>query len=1180
MMKQTLADLVQVAPRFVRSVHLENDAGTSGALDGYVVSPLARDVVMRIVDSLRLGAASRAWALVGPYGSGKSSFATFLASMLDQSESTEAGTARALFTEYCADKVEDLERSLAKLPGPYMVAPVTAERLPLGVLVLRGLLKSARQYWGAVAGRTPELLDEIEGVLQRGLKGDGPSDHDVIRLTRDLVRTVARSKTRAQGVCLIIDEFGKALEWAALHPTTSDIYLLQQLAELASRESAGQLALIIVLHQGLEAYAARLPSEARREWLKVEGRFEQIPYLEARNHLVRLVACAIRRDSRIEAQDLYARAKVTASKFAKLMQEDDAGLADELLSCFPLNPAAASCLGLVFRLRLGQNERSLFAFLASSEPQGFQQFLSQETDRASRTFCLDDLYDYLVTNTGVRFAIDGGDRIWSAAELALLRLPGDASALDARVIKAVAILALIERFVGPKANPDTLALALEVERHQIESALDRLSGSSIVVYRAYKAAYQLWDGSDLDIAGRIGRWREQVKAEGGLGQRLQKYLPARPVVATRHGYQTGTLRYLTARFVDASDVPRRLPIAEEGDGTLFYVLAADDSELASARRRLAGLKRKPTERPWVFAFPASDDALLDAVVEVFAVEETLRQTPELDGDPVARRELGERRLAAESALQAALVEAFGAVGRGGARRWACPGHKIDEKARASSVASSIFDRVYEEAPLVRNELINRGDLSTAAARAQRNLLERMIANEARPRLGIEGSPPELSMYLSLLLKMGLHIEFEDGTWGFVSPTSRRDEPGHPQARLSVVWQRIHTLLEDAPEGRLTARDIVARLEEPPLGIRRGVGFVLLMAYYLTESGKVLLYEENSFVPRVQPEMAYRMLRQPQTIEFQRLSARSSLGLMVGALGGVLLPHRAHPVEFLRIVRHVVRLVRALSPYASTTRDVSERTHQIRNAIKAARDPLLLMTASIPAALGIDVSDGATLDAEGAAAYASGLDQALRELAGADQALLLRITDTLRVLLREREAGPNFYRRMAFRASVLHKAEPPLDMTPAVRRFVTVSVELEPDDEETHRIWLQAVGTAVLGRPPTQWSDQDVALFGLQAQTVCDQFRATEALTLALGQHRTDGLHAYRVSVLDGDGTERTGVSVLTDRESERVQRFKAKVQALAAELGIYGDDMAYAVIASMLEGAVQSAQATVEEATP
>ena len=49
-----------------------------------------------------------------------------------------------------------------------------------------------------------------------------------------------------------------------------------------------------------------------------------------------------------------------------------------LAGCAPLHPSVALVLGRLFRSRLAQNERSLFAFLSSSEPFGLQDFLREQ----------------------------------------------------------------------------------------------------------------------------------------------------------------------------------------------------------------------------------------------------------------------------------------------------------------------------------------------------------------------------------------------------------------------------------------------------------------------------------------------------------------------------------------------------------------------------------------------------------------------------------------------------------------------------------------------------------------------------------------------------------------------------------------------------------------------------------
>ena len=51
-----------------------------------------------------------------------------------------------------------------------------------------------------------------------------------------------------------------------------------------------------------------------------------------------------------------------------------------LAGCFPLHPLTALTAGPLFR-QLAQNERSLFAFLVSSETNGFQDFLRHDQSR-------------------------------------------------------------------------------------------------------------------------------------------------------------------------------------------------------------------------------------------------------------------------------------------------------------------------------------------------------------------------------------------------------------------------------------------------------------------------------------------------------------------------------------------------------------------------------------------------------------------------------------------------------------------------------------------------------------------------------------------------------------------------------------------------------------------------------
>ena len=68
-------------------MNLDRDAGSPAALDGYIVTPAVRRALSQIADGLGEEGGDRAWSLVGPYGSGKSAFAVFLADLLSPSAS-------------------------------------------------------------------------------------------------------------------------------------------------------------------------------------------------------------------------------------------------------------------------------------------------------------------------------------------------------------------------------------------------------------------------------------------------------------------------------------------------------------------------------------------------------------------------------------------------------------------------------------------------------------------------------------------------------------------------------------------------------------------------------------------------------------------------------------------------------------------------------------------------------------------------------------------------------------------------------------------------------------------------------------------------------------------------------------------------------------------------------------
>ena len=378
----TLASLTVVNTRFARSVAIARDEGRTDALDGYILTPNGRDVLRWIASSLRGESSTRAWSLTGPYGSGKSSFALLAAQVLSGDD-----LIRQAARKYLGSADAELADLLPKRAGRLFPVLVTGSRQPLEKALASRLAAALRMVTGR--GRPPQIIDKLEQLANRMQ----PADTAIVKLFEEANDYLERSGSVTTGLLLVIDELGKFLEFGATNPEQGDVFVLQELAEAATRSKRPFL-IVTILHQALDRYADHLIPTRRAEWAKVQGRYEDVAFEERSEQLLRLLAHAIRhKGTEADLKPLQKQAKTLAQETVALGVRAGTMPVDEmqacLAGCYPLHPLTALVLGPLFR-QLAQNERSLFAFLASTEPFGFQEFLHKNTTKggAYRLDCL------------------------------------------------------------------------------------------------------------------------------------------------------------------------------------------------------------------------------------------------------------------------------------------------------------------------------------------------------------------------------------------------------------------------------------------------------------------------------------------------------------------------------------------------------------------------------------------------------------------------------------------------------------------------------------------------------------------------------------------------------------------------------------------------------------------------
>ncbi len=1092
-MTSVLPQGMNSARRFLRAIRIEQDVNDPLALEGYILTPQGRQVLQQIEESLRDTATERAWTLTGPYGSGKSSFALFLAQLVAHTHD-QASLSWMLLRQQAPSLADDFARTLGD--RPLLPVSLTLRRVPIAQSLLEALCEAISALPPSRAATL--LLDR----LTADLAGEQIDSRAIVQHL-DALRNLVVEQGSYGGVLLTLDELGKALEYAARHPG-EDIYLLQELAEVASRSQDRPLIVIGILHQAFDLYGERLDLSTRKEWAKVQGRFRDIAFLEPPEQQIRLASAAVAslnvpESSACQAQLRTIADAITATSHAPagLRIDEFADLAER---AYPLHPTLLLALPHLFR-RLAQNERSLFAYLQSPEPFGLQERIRERPGDLIR---LPDLFDYVAANLSPNLARHTATRRWLEVLDVLDRAPA-LPPLHINILKTIGILSILGE--APAVQPTrallSLALADRVEDAAIQEALLHLQTRSLVVFRRFTQTYRIWEGSDVDVEARVEEGWRKVAGQPGLADSLSRFLPQRPLVARRHSYETGALRAFEVRYLDMPVAAVQLKPAAGSDGVIVCCLPATPQQIEAflawaATPEIAALPHV------LVVVPEHIGALREATDELRALHWAWENTPELRDDRVARRELAERiaqveRMVADAAT--ALLDPRPAP-LGMQARWIYGGRPqpVHAPTHGIHLLSRVMDDLFPVAPRIWNELINRRSLSSAAAAARRALIERMLTQADQPLLGLSGFPPERSMYASVLQATGLHRE-QDGQWGFAPPL--QDDP----QRIGPAWNAMQQAIFEAGDTPCLVRDLFDRLAAPPYGVLPGLAPVLLATFLIVHADETSLYREGNFVP------------DPGIADFEVLMRRPELFAIAGSrLSGervVVVQRLARGLgtkpAILPVVREVLRRVRALPEYAWRTRRLSERSLALRNAIERARSPERLLFYDLPEALDEAPFDaGEVVDHQHVARFFERLNEALQEWQAAAPAAIALARDSLLEACGQPagDAGWIALRQLARQldAARVHPA-----LTPFVRRLS------EPNDS-SHT--LDSVLALVAGRPPRSWTDADVDRFPLQAAEIGERFRQA----------------IYRLQVL-------------TPAEEQQTQALIAKVRTLYGTAG-------------------------------
>jgi hypothetical protein len=848
---------------------------------------------------------------------------------------------------------------------------------------------------------------------------------------------------------IVIDEFGKFLEYASQNEPEKELYFIQQLAEFANNPDKN-IILITTVHQNFDAYAYALSNQQKQEWTKVKGRFREITFNEpveqllflASEHLSNIKHDASAKKTINQSIELFIKSKVSNTS-SKYLNE----IAQRL---YPLDVFSANIITSSLQ-KYGQNERSLFSFLESTDETGISKHIEGE----DTFFHIAKVYDYLTYNfyTFINSRYNPDFASWKAIINGLDEVE---RAFDKNInvytdiIKVIGLLnisASSGAIIDKSFLANYLKLCLEIKNP--ESFIEELEKKRIILYRNYSKRYILFEGTDLDIQSALIEAGNKVSDVTDISTLINKYYQLPPIIAKEVSYLKGTPRLFEYKISEypISDVP-----FGEIDGFVNLIFN-DKIKLEEI------IEKSLNEKEAIlYCYYKNSKSIKDLL---FEIEKTRKVIEENDGDKVAVRELNNIVSHQQNLLNHKILNNFNSNRKEVV--WVFNGETVDinSKKEFNKRLSKICIEVYDKTPIFNNELVNKHKISTSIHTAKRNFFKALCYNWNKPDLDFPADkfPPEKTIYLSLLKENGIEL-FSDNIKNEIK-VNRKNHFNH-------LWSASQEFLDSAKISRRNLAELNDLLSKRPYKLKQGLIDFWLPSFLFINRDNFALFNDSSYIPVINEEVLELLAKNPEQYEIKtfgiegvKLDIFNSYRLFLNQDSKEQITNSS----FIETIKPFLVFYKGLPEYSKTTKRFDNRDAiSIREAIAGSKDPEQTFFEDFPNALGTSMEKLQKSKTE-LKAYTIKLQEAIKALRTSFDELINRIEQFIQdEIVSENIPFEAYKEQLQNRYKKLRRHL----LLPAQRTFVQ-RLDSQIDDKKA---WLNSLTQALTGNTLEKLKDED------------------------------------------------------------------------------------------------------------
>jgi hypothetical protein len=854
---------------------------------------------------------------------------------------------------------------------------------------------------------------------------------------------------KQNGILLIcIDEFGKFLEYASKHNPEKEMYFIQQLAEFVN-DSRRNIILLTSVHQAIDTYAGHLTITQKNEWKKVKGRLHEIPFNEPIEQLLFLASKYFSSKYKPTANyTSYNIGLIDLNHKNHCFSVSEKFINDIGNSLYPLDFFSATILTYTLQ-RYGQNERSLFTFLNTSD------HLALDSLRKGEIFDIPKLHDYLFVNLySILVSKHNPDYTqWALIKSAVERAESKIDKNQNLALDLLKFIGLLNLFASKGASLNNkLIIQYFSYKYQTKDIVDTIKiliKCKIIRFNSFNNSYKLFGGTDMDIEGAILKASDNFDESIDIVQKLKEAFNFPILTAKEALYKTGTPRLFKFQI---SEIPSIEIPNNEIDGFINLIfnesLSDDDLIEQTSGKNL----------PILYGKYKNSSTIKSILLDILKTEKVLGQV-DID-DTFAKIELKSIIKSQKALLNHFVLDSLYSKNI----KWFFDGSSkaIQSKQGLNRMLSEICSKVYPYTPKINMELINKHKVSGAISSARKLYFENLVTNWQKKDLGYpaEKFPADKTIYWSLIKKNGIHRK-DNGGYVLTAPNCEDEN-------FTKVWDACEAFLKDARKEQKPITNLILTLTQKPYKLKQGVVDFLIPTFLFAKRGDFALYNvDGGYIPYINETILYLITRNPQEYSVKSFELDNLRLNLFNKYRSYLNQDKETTMSnesFIESVRPFLILYKGLTNYSKKTKRLSKEALKLRDAISDAEDPEKIFFEQFPMAIGYNVKE--LIENEQLFDdYIIKFQKTILEIKDSYNELLNRFENYLTSeILGIKSDFPQYKTLLKKRFSTLKEHQ----ILPSQKTFM-LRVNSELDDRDS---WLNSICFALLSKPMDRILDSD------------------------------------------------------------------------------------------------------------